>query len=115
MKNETMTREERSIARATARAEKKAARAAEREARKNYVPTEDDLRREEMKSRKAARATMIALTAAVVGGIAVTSGVCIYAAVKGGDCDAPTGPDADDGAEALGALGIASTAGIGWE
>ena len=115
MKNAEMTREERAVARATARAEKKAARAAEREARRNYVPTEDDLRREELKSRKAARATMIALTAAVVGGIAVTSGVCIYAACKDGDCGGSGGPDLDDGAEALGALGIASTAGIGWE
>ena len=106
-----MTKEERTAL----RAQKKAERAAAKEARRNYVPTEDDLRREELKNSKVARATMIALTVAVVGGLAATTGCCIYAAVKGdGDCGG-TGPDADDNTEALNTLGIANTAGIGWE
>lgn len=85
------------------RIEARAARKAAREAKKSYVPTDADIARSEYKSSKVARGCMIALTVAVVGGLAATTGCCIYAAVKdGGEGGTLDRNDANDAAESLG-------------
>ena len=85
------------------RIEARAARKAAREAKKSYVPTDADIARSEYKSSKVARGCMIALTVAVVGGLAATTGCCIYAAVKDGNEGGALDRDAaDDAAESLG-------------